>query len=239
MNHRSIRANRLRRITQLPRTMADDPTQSASALRHSRMPWNRHFELAQPSAASLTEASGNPCGDLQAAHLIASRHGSRARARAAPRHGRRPRPFQPSLAATSSQPRRNGGGLLRGCARVSAGSTALAGTIGTPPTARSRATPQAQADRTRVRASGHPRRPPAGHRQAPHRSHPEPNRRRKPNAPVSSSVGWLAPVCLEGLASSPVYVRWCAPRWCLASRGGLRQANLSASLLDVINNVDY
>jgi hypothetical protein len=31
MNHRSIRANKLRRITQLPRTMTDDPTQSANA----------------------------------------------------------------------------------------------------------------------------------------------------------------------------------------------------------------
>jgi hypothetical protein len=32
MNHRSIRANKLRQITQLPRTMTDDPTQSASTL---------------------------------------------------------------------------------------------------------------------------------------------------------------------------------------------------------------
>jgi hypothetical protein len=30
MNHRSIRANKLRQIKQLPRTMTDDPTQSAS-----------------------------------------------------------------------------------------------------------------------------------------------------------------------------------------------------------------
>jgi hypothetical protein len=42
------------------------------------------------------------------------------RARPAPRHRRGPRPFQPSLAATSPQPRRHGGGLLRGRARVRA-----------------------------------------------------------------------------------------------------------------------
>jgi hypothetical protein len=127
---------------------------------------DRPIELTQPSAASLTEASGNPCGDHQAAHLPASRHGSRARARAPPRHRRRPRPFQPSLAATSSRSRRHRRRSSAGSCDAPGSPHGLAGTIGTPtrlpPPLASRATPQAQAERTRVRASGHRRRPPSG-----------------------------------------------------------------------------